>query len=81
MWEYTGQSRPDFAQQPGPGQESAWDYPRPPALVASDEQVGEAIQQKKRRGGVKSARGQKHSQSSIPFMKIKKFARARRQKS
>ena len=49
--------------------------------LASDEQVGEAIQQKKRRGGVKSARGQKHSQSSIPFMKIKKFARARRQKS
>lgn len=39
MWEFTGQSRPDFAQQPGPGQESVWDYPRPPALVASDEQV------------------------------------------
>lgn len=24
--------RPDFAVQPGPGQESAWDYPRPPAI-------------------------------------------------
>ena len=26
--------RPDFAIAPGPGQESAWDYPRPPALRA-----------------------------------------------
>ena len=25
--------------QPGPGQESVWDYPRPPALVASDRHV------------------------------------------
>src|SRR6476469_9078408 len=24
---------------PGPGQESVWDYPRPPALVASDRLV------------------------------------------
>jgi len=24
-------SRPDFASPPGPGQESVWDYPRPPA--------------------------------------------------
>jgi uncharacterized protein (DUF427 family) len=30
MWFYRGQKRPDFATQPGPGQESAWDYPRPP---------------------------------------------------
>ncbi len=28
--------RPD---PPGPGQESVWDYPRPPALVRSDEHV------------------------------------------
>ena len=34
MWKYQGKSRPDFAQEPGPGQESVWDYPRPPALVA-----------------------------------------------
>ena len=33
MWQYTGQKRPDFAAIPGPGQESVWDYPRPPALV------------------------------------------------
>jgi uncharacterized protein (DUF427 family) len=25
-------SRPDFAVEPGPGQESVWDYPRPPAV-------------------------------------------------
>lgn len=30
MWNYQGQKRPDFAMVPGPGQESAWDYPRPP---------------------------------------------------
>ena len=36
MWKYTGQQRPSFADKPGPGQESVWDYPRPPALVNSD---------------------------------------------
>jgi uncharacterized protein (DUF427 family) len=34
MWKYRGQQRPDFASVPGPGQESVWDYPRPPVLVA-----------------------------------------------
>ena len=33
MWKYTGQTRPDFAEAPGEGQESVWDYPRPPALT------------------------------------------------
>ena len=33
MWNFQGQKRPDFADEPGPGQESVWDYPRPPALV------------------------------------------------
>ncbi len=33
MWQHTGQTRPDFAEVPEPGQESVWDYPRPPALV------------------------------------------------
>jgi len=32
MWEYRGQKRPPFAQQPQPGQESVWDYPRPPLI-------------------------------------------------
>ena len=32
MWQWTGRERPPFAVAPGPGQESVWDYPRPPAL-------------------------------------------------
>jgi len=36
MWEYTGKQRPPFAEEPAPGQESVWDYPRPPALVSYD---------------------------------------------
>jgi uncharacterized protein (DUF427 family) len=39
MWQHRGQKRPDFALEPGPGQESVWDYPRPPALVESSEAV------------------------------------------
>ena len=31
-WKYTGRERPPFAEEPGPGQESVWDYPRPPRL-------------------------------------------------
>jgi uncharacterized protein (DUF427 family) len=30
MWTHTGKHRPPFAETPGPGQESVWDYPRPP---------------------------------------------------
>ena len=30
-WRHRGQQRPEFAIEPGPGQESVWDYPRPPA--------------------------------------------------
>jgi len=33
MWTYDGRSRPEFAVEPGPGQESVWDYPRPPVAV------------------------------------------------
>lgn len=32
MWKYRGQKRPSFAELPGPGQESVWDYPRPPTV-------------------------------------------------
>lgn len=32
MWKHRGQQRPPFAVEPAPGQESVWDYPRPPAL-------------------------------------------------
>ena len=33
-WHNRGAERPPFAEIPGPGQESVWDYPRPPAVVA-----------------------------------------------
>lgn len=32
-WTNRGAGRPDFALDPGPGQESVWDYPRPPAIA------------------------------------------------
>ena len=32
-WRFRGQTRPDFAEEPGDGQESVWDYPRPPQVV------------------------------------------------
>jgi uncharacterized protein (DUF427 family) len=35
-WRYTGAERPSFAQPPGPGQESVWDYPRPPRIEPAD---------------------------------------------
>ena len=39
MWRYVGQARPPFAQTPGPGQESVWDYPRPPRLEPDAREV------------------------------------------
>ena len=33
-WRWRGQARPPFAEEPGPGQESVWDYPRPPSVEA-----------------------------------------------
>lgn len=39
MWKYTGEQRPDFADEPSAGQESVWDYPRPPAMVTTDATV------------------------------------------
>lgn len=38
-WQFRGGQRPSFAQEPGPGQESVWDYPRPPALALSSRHV------------------------------------------
>lgn len=32
MWNLTGKKRPPFAETPSAGQESVWDYPRPPSL-------------------------------------------------
>lgn len=39
MWTWTGRGRPPFAIEPGPGQESVWDYPRPPRLVSDPRHV------------------------------------------
>ena len=47
QWQYRGQTRPPFAIDPGPGQESVWDYPRPPRIEADSRRVtvraGEAL--------------------------------------
>jgi uncharacterized protein (DUF427 family) len=39
MWNFRGDRRPPFAVEPGPGQESVWDYPRPPAIRADSRLV------------------------------------------
>lgn len=39
MWRWHGQERPPFAIAPAAGQESVWDYPRPPRVVADDRPV------------------------------------------
>ena len=38
-WRYYGQERPAFAIPPGPGQESVWDYPRPPRIEADTREI------------------------------------------
>lgn len=38
-WNYRGQQRPVFAETPAAGQESVWDYPRPPVYVADRRRV------------------------------------------
>lgn len=39
MWQYYGRKRPPFAEEPAAGQESVWDYPRPPKLVLDGRRV------------------------------------------
>ncbi len=39
MWKYTGRERPPFAHVPAAGQESVWDYPRPPRIEADERRV------------------------------------------
>ncbi len=39
QWSNRGQQRPAFAVEPGPGQESVWDYPRPPIVVPDTRRV------------------------------------------
>ena len=38
-WRWRGDTRPPFAIAPGPGQESVWDYPRPPRLAPDTREV------------------------------------------
>ena len=38
-WQSYGQERPPFAVAPGPGQESVWDYPRPPLIDTDAREV------------------------------------------
>ncbi|MEJ2603592.1 MAG: DUF427 domain-containing protein [Gammaproteobacteria bacterium] len=38
-WTNRGERRPPGAPAPGPGQESVWDYPRPPAIVPCPRRV------------------------------------------
>ena len=38
-WRYRGLGRPPFAIDPGHGQESVWDYPRPPRIDPDNRQV------------------------------------------
>ena len=39
MWQFNGKARPSFAEAPGPGQESVWDYPRPPSIMDDAREV------------------------------------------
>lgn len=39
MWNNTGKQRPPFALTPGSGQESVWDYPRPPRIASDPRRV------------------------------------------
>lgn len=50
QWKFRGQTRPDFAIAPEPGQESVWDYPRPPKIVPDHREVTVHL------GGVQIAR-------------------------
>lgn len=38
-WTYDGQDRPPFAEPPKAGQESVWDYPRPPRIESDSREV------------------------------------------
>jgi uncharacterized protein (DUF427 family) len=38
-WRYTGLQRPEFADEPGTGHESVWDYPRPPRCEPDPREV------------------------------------------
>ena len=39
LWRYTGDGRPPFAIAPRAGEESVWDYPRPPRIAPDAREV------------------------------------------
>ncbi|WP_213954599.1 DUF427 domain-containing protein [Variovorax sp. dw_954] len=39
LWRYVGDGRPAFAVAPQPGQQSVWDFPRPPRIDADAREV------------------------------------------
>ena len=39
QWRWRGTERPPFAHPVGPGQESVWDYPRPPVLAPDAREI------------------------------------------
>ena len=39
LWRWTGRERPAFAAPTAPGQESVWDYPRPPRIAHDPREV------------------------------------------
>jgi uncharacterized protein (DUF427 family) len=39
QWRWRGRDRPAFAIDPKPGQESVWDYPRPPRLARDTREI------------------------------------------
>lgn len=39
IWTHRGRHRPDFAVVPGEGEESVWDYPRPPGIASDSREV------------------------------------------
>ena len=39
QWRYRGSERPAFAIAPGPGEESVWDYPRPPRIAPDGRRI------------------------------------------
>lgn len=53
VWHWTGAERPPFADRPADGQESVWDYPRPPAVLPVRSEVvvklGETLVARSRR--------------------------------
>jgi uncharacterized protein (DUF427 family) len=39
QWRWRGTGRPPFAREPSPGQQSVWDYPRPPILAPDSREI------------------------------------------